>query len=142
MKRPVQMFAFLLLGISGILLLSGCGKPHVLTLRAVVDGADVVKVSGKQLWIEHEEWQLPTQIYVNKKPWRPVWSDNKSSPLDDLSPAFRPGNPQKVKVTQLKGRGTVTVIQSPNSSNNQTLSFRIDDGPFGGADTYQISVTW
>lgn len=142
MKRRIQMLAFILLGLSGIFYLNGCGKPHVISLRMAVDGSDVIKVSGKRLWIEHEEWQLPTQIFVNKKPWHPVWTDNKSAPLDDLSPAFHPSNPQKVKLTQLKGRGTVTIIQLPTTANDQTLSFRIDDGPFGGADTYQVSVTW
>jgi len=56
------MMAFVLLGIAGLVFVSGCGRPHVLAFRAVVDGSDVVKVSGDRLWIEHEEFQLPAQI--------------------------------------------------------------------------------
>jgi hypothetical protein len=48
----------------------------------------------------------------------------------------------KVKLTQLKGRGSVSIIQLPNSANDQTLAFRIDDNGWGGADTYEIRVTW
>ena len=136
------MMAFLLLWISSILLLSGCSKPHVLTFRAVVDGKDVVKVSGDRLWIEHEDFELPNQLFVNGKPWRPVWNEKVSAPLEGLSPAFHPRDPQKVKLAQLKGRGTVGLVQLPNTANDETLAFRIDDGPFSGADTYQVSVTW
>ena len=136
------MMLLMLLWISSILLISGCGKPHVLTLRAVVDGIDVVKVSGDQLWIEHEDFELPVELFVNRKPWRPVWNGKMSAPLEGLEPAFHPRDPQKVKLTQLKGRGTVAIVQLPNSANDETLAFRIDDGQFGGADTYQISVTW
>jgi len=136
------MQAFLLLWISSLLLLCGCGKPHVLTFRAVVDGRDVVKVSGNQLWIEHEEWELPTQLFVNGKPWHPVWNDKTSTPFEGLVPAFHPRDPQKIKLTQLKGRGSVDIVRLPNAANDETLVCRIDDGPFSGADTYQVSVTW
>ena len=142
MKAIIQTMALLLLGISVILIANGCGKPRVLTLRAVVDGKDVVKVSSDRLWIEHEEWELPTQFFVNGKAWRPVWTDKTTAPLEGLSPAFHPRDSAKVKLTQLKGRGTVSVIQLPNPGNDQTLAFRIDDGSFSGADTYQISVAW
>ena len=141
MKRILQMMAFVLLGIAGLVFVSGCGRPHVLAFRAVVDGSDVVKVSGDRLWIEHEEFQLPAQIFINGKPWHPVWTDKLSAPLQDLSPAFNPRDPMKVKLTQLKGRGSVSIIQLPNSANDQTLAFRIDDNQ-PGADTYEIRVSW
>jgi hypothetical protein len=142
MKRILQTMALALLGVAGMIFVSGCGKPHVLTFRAVVDGSDVVKVSGDRLWIEHEEFQLPAQIFINGKPWHPVWTDKLSAPLEGLSPAFHPRDPMKVKLTQLKGRGPVSIIQLPTSANDQTLAFRIDDNGWGGADTYEIRVTW
>ena len=134
--------ALVLLGMAGLVFVSGCGKPHVITFRAVVDGTDVVKVSGSQLWIEHGDFQLPMSMFVNGKPWHPVWTDKLSDQYQGLNPAFHPRDPMKVKLTQLKGRGTVSIIQPPTTANDQTLAFRIDDGPFGGADTYQVSITW
>ena len=107
MKRTFHLMALMLLGMAGLAFVSGCGRPDVLTFRAVVDGSDVVKVSGDHLWIEHEEFQLPAQIFVNGKPWHPVWTDKVSAPLQDLSPAFHPRDPMKVKLTQIKGRGPV-----------------------------------
>ena len=142
MKRILPAMASILLLSACLALVTGCGKPHVLTFRAVVDGSDVVKVSGDHLWIEHGEWQLPSAIFVNGKPWHPVWDGNTSDPLQGLSPAFHPNDTVKVKLTQLKGRGSVSIIQPPATTNEETLAFRIDDGPFAGADTYQVQVTW
>ena len=142
MKRLIQVMALMLLGIAGLVFVNGCGRPHVLAFRAVVDGSDVVKVSGSQLWIEHEDFEQPTQIFINGKPWHPVWTDKMSEHFQDLSPAFHPGSSAKVKLAQLKGRGTVNIIQLPASANDQTLAFRIDDNSQGGADTYQITVSW
>ena len=142
MKRAIPVMALMLLGMAGLVFVSGCGKPHVLAFRAVVDGSDVVKVSGSQLWIEHEDFSLPGQIFINSKPWHPVWTDKMSAPFQGLSPAFNPRDSMKVKITQLKGRGPASIIQLPNSANDQTLAFRIDDNGWGGADTYEIRVTW
>jgi hypothetical protein len=141
-KRIIRVMALTLLGMAGLVFVSGCGKPHVLAFRAVVDGSDVVKVSGSQLWIEHEDFQPPGQIFINGKPWHPVWTDKISAPLQGLSPAFDPRDSMKVKITQLKGRGPVSIIQLPGSTNDQTLAFRIDDNSWGGADNYDIRVSW
>ena len=142
MKRVIQVVALMLLGIAGLVFVNGCGRPHVLAFRAVVDGSDVVKVSGSQLWIEHEDFEQPTQIFINGKPWHPVWTDKVSEHFQDLSPAFHPGSSAKVKLVQLKGRGSVNIMQLPTSANDQTLAFRIDDNSQGGADTYEIRVSW
>jgi hypothetical protein len=142
MKPVIQKSALVLLGMMVAALVSGCGQPHILTFKALVDGSDVVKVSGNRLWIEHEDYSLPTQISVNGKPWRPVWTDKTSEQYQGLSPAFNPHDPMNVKLTQLKGRGSVSILQLPNSANDQTLTFRIDDNDFGGADIYEIRVNW
>jgi hypothetical protein len=142
MKRILPVMALILLGMACLSFVSGCGRQHVLTFRAFVDGSDVVKVNGSQLWIEHEEWQLPSAIFVNGKSWHPVWTDKICAPLQNLSPTFHPRDSMKIKITQLKGRGSVSIVQLPTTANDQTLSFRIDDGSFAGADTYQVQVTW
>src|SRR5271169_1349098 len=119
MKRIIRLTALMLLGMAAMSFVNGCGKPHVLVFRSMVDGRDVVKVSGSQLWIEHEEFELPTQFFINGKPWHPVWTDKTSAPLQGLSPAFNPRDPTKVKITQLKGRGPVSIIQLPTTANEQ-----------------------
>ena len=32
---------------------------HIIKIKALIDGADVVKIQGNKLWYEHESWELP-----------------------------------------------------------------------------------
>jgi hypothetical protein len=59
-----------------------------------------------------------------------------------LNPAFRPHDPPKIQVTKRAGRGPVSIETFPSSDNNQTLSIKIDDDDFGGADWYDVQVSW
>jgi len=52
--------------------------------------------------------------------------------------AQRPGS---VNVRKRSGRGTVTIIQQPNRSNDFTAIVQIFD-PGSGADNYEIDITW
>lgn len=52
--------------------------------------------------------------------------------------AARPGN---VSVKKRRGRGTVTVLQQPNASNNYEAIVQIFD-PDGGDDEYELEINW
>lgn len=52
--------------------------------------------------------------------------------------ASRPGS---VRVNKRDGRGSATVIQQPSRNNNYTAIVRIFD-PSGGADNYQLDISW
>lgn len=47
----------------------------------------------------------------------------------------------RVSVSKRDGRGQVSVVEQPNSSNNYTALIKIDDDK-GGADDYEIEVEW
>ena len=112
-------------------------------MRALIDGSDVVKVSGHKLWFEHETFVLPGKnIFVNGKAWTPSWTNNVSTEFVGLNPAFRPTDAQKIQITKRAGRGTVSVAQFPSPANDETLAVRIDDDDFGGADWYEIVISW
>jgi hypothetical protein len=116
---------------------------HQLTVRAFIDSSDVVKVSGNRLWFEHESGTLPGRnIFVNGKAWSPSWTNNVSAEFAGLNPAFRPHDPRKIQITKRVGRGTVSVAQFPSSANDETLAVRIDDVDFGGADWYEVVISW
>ena len=122
---------------------SGCGIRQQLTVRAFIVGSDVVKVSGNKLWLEHDTFSLPGKtIYVNGQAWTPQWNDKVSTEFAGLKPAFKTRDPQKIQLTKRVGRGTVSIEQFPTSINNETLAVRIDDGDFGGADWYEIVISW
>jgi hypothetical protein len=116
---------------------------HKLTVKAFIDGRDVLKVSGTRLWFEHETAVLPGKtIYVNGKAWSPGWTNNVSAEFVGLNPAFRPHDPQKIQITKRVGRGTVSVTQFPSPANDETLAVRLDDDVFGGADWYEVVISW
>lgn len=100
-------------------------------------------IRGNKLWFEHQSWQLPVNpMYFNGKAWNLQWNGNVSEPYGGVSPAFRPGDPAKIKISKLAGRGPVTITQMPNSQNDETLGITFDDDSFGGADLYEIVVSW
>jgi serine/threonine protein kinase len=116
---------------------------HTLTVRAFIDGIDVIKVSGNKLWFEHEESALPGKnIFVNGKAWTPGWTNNVSTEFAGLNAVFRPIDAQKIQITKRVGRGTVSVAQFPSPANDETLAVRIDDEDFGGADWYEVVISW
>jgi hypothetical protein len=115
--------------------------PKKVTFRAYVDGTDVVKISGSRLWIEHGDFQLPTRIRINGEKWNPTWDSDTSSTYK-LRRAFRPGSPESIKFTKQFGRGAISIVQTPAPSNDETLAIKLDDGPYGGADWYEFTVSW
>jgi len=148
MNMKINLFKFNVVGFLCAVALvaslaSGCGNRQQLTIRAFIDGSDVVKLSGNRLWIEHETFKLPEKaIYVNGKAWSPNWKDNVSSAFEGISPAFKPRDPQKIQISKRAGRGDVTITQMPTSQNDETLAIKISDNDFDSADWYEILVSW
>ncbi len=87
-----------------------------------VDGRDVINIRGNQLWIEHQAGGQITEANYRFE-----------SPL--------PNEQRTVTVRKVDGRGTVRVIEQPSRSNNFTAKILIDDEN-GGADRYEIEVSW
>jgi hypothetical protein len=52
--------------------------------------------------------------------------------------ARRPGN---VSVRKRNGRGSVSILQQPSAANDYVAVIQIND-PQGGADNYEIEITW
>jgi predicted RNA-binding Zn-ribbon protein involved in translation (DUF1610 family) len=123
---------------SGLYLFAGT---HKVTFKGYVDGTDIVHIRGRTLWIEHLDWQLPARITINGRKWNPSWDGNTSSQVS-LGVLTRPVNGSNVKLTKRLGRGTVNIVERPSSENERTLSIKVDDGAFGGADWYEFTATW
>ena len=115
--------------------------PKTVKFKAFVDGTEIIKLSGGNLWIEHQDWKLPQTITVNGKKWNPAWND-KTSMKYSLSRAFRPRSPASIQLTKQLGRGNISIAEMPSAANNQTLAIKIDDGDFGGAGWYAFTVSW
>lgn len=141
--RAVAMLGASVLLAGGIILLAihFLAGPKTVTFKVFVDGVDVVKLSGKNLWIEHQVDQPPVKISINGKKWNPVWDGNTSADYE-LHPAFKPRNADSVKLTRLAGRGTITIVERPTPGNDETLVIKVDDGGIGGADWYEFTISW
>jgi hypothetical protein len=141
--RAVAMLGASVLLAGGIILLAihFFAGPKNLTFKAFVDGVDVVKLSGKNLWIEHLFDQLPSRMSINGKKWNPVWDKNTSASYE-LKQVFKPHNPESVRLTKHTGRGSISIMEMPTAENGGTLAIRVDDGGIGGADWYEFTVSW
>jgi DNA-directed RNA polymerase subunit RPC12/RpoP len=115
--------------------------PKTVTFKAFVDGVDVVKLSGKNLWVEHQDDQLPSRMSINGKKWNPVWDKNTSASYV-LKPVFKPHDPERVRLTKCTGRGSLSIVEKPTAENGGTLAIKVDDGGIGGADWYEFTVLW
>jgi signal peptidase I len=141
--KTKQTIHFLLTLLAVCTIVAGCSRKPALTVRAFIDGQDVIKVRNDKLWIEHDTAARPGKmIYVNGQAWTPTWNDKVSTEFSGLKPPLRPRIAQKFQVTTRVGRGVVSIEQFPSAENDQTLAVRINDDDFGGADWYEISISW
>lgn len=152
LKKAGIIAACVLVVVAVIMIIPYVYGPKSVTFKAYVDGTDVVKLSGRHLWVDHQAWQQPVRISINGVNWKPTWnetksdnfpnwSDNKTSSYT-LKRVFSPGNPQNIKLSKRQGRGTVAIIEMPSRENDQTLAIQMDDGPIGGAAWYEFTVSW
>ena len=119
-----------------------------LRVRAFIDGTDVLKVRGSELWYEHKGDALPGKwagnnkpTYVNKSEWMPEWEGSVSRPFENVQPQFLPKPGATVSIAHKYGRGKATIVERPSEKNNQTLSIQLSD-PDGGADWLEVVVRW
>src|SRR5271154_7005167 len=138
----MKRFIILLIAATiALAIFNGCSRQKTLTIKAFVDGSDVIKVNGDKLWFEHESFKLPERISINGKSWIPQWDANTNATYENLSPAFRPRDPKKIQISKKLGRGDISVVQMPLPENNETLAIRVnDDAP--GADWYEFQISW
>ncbi len=130
---------------------STASSRHIIRIRALIDGADTVKIQGNKVWYEHESWELPGRwqgrdenTLINDAPWHPVWHFfvDRSKPYVEPQPAFAPKLPAEIKLKKLAGSGTVKLTELPTAENPQTLAISIDNRPAMGADSYEVVIEW
>lgn len=139
------------------IMLTGCsnfpilGTPHgSIQIKAFIDGSDVIKIRGNELWYEHLKWDLPGKwqdrfdepTIVNGKEWKPEWNGLMSDRFHDFSPALPKRKLKDITLTKIQGRGNVDISAKPDKENNYTLSIYIDDNQYSGAEWYDIKVEW
>lgn len=97
-------------------------RPGSVSWRGRVDQTVQIKIAGSE--VQSEDISTTGLTNVN-------FSMNGSLP----------NRPVTVNVRKRSGRGTVTVVEQPSRFNDFTATIQIFD-PNGGADNYQLEISW
>ena len=124
----------------------------LVTILSLIDGSDVLKIRGNELWFEHRNFVLPGKwvddsdasgnepTYINSEAWAPKWSGDVSLPYVFKSRLLPEGSQVDAKLVTPHDRGSVTILQQPSAQNNFTLSILLDDDSVPGAAWYQVEL--
>ena len=115
-------------------------------IRAWIDGSDLIRMRGSQLWIEHLDHQLPGQVaennnhpvYVNGIRWFPQFVEGNSDAL--LLSVSLPKTAQPHVLTY-EVRDWAELLGHPSPENNHTMTLLLSDAPDGAA-WYEFDVCW
>ena len=113
-----------------------------LTMRIRVDGMDNFTLQDGRLTIEHKSWNKPVNLLVNGAAWQPLWDGKDSDAFVRFNPSLAPFAGAKVTFRKTRGRGSANILEMPTAANGQKLRFQIDDSGPGGADDYEVHLSW
>jgi hypothetical protein len=124
----------------------------LVTILSLIDGSDVLKIRGNELWFEHRNFVLPGKwvddsdasgnepTYINSEAWAPKWSGDVSLPYVFKARLLPEGSQVDAKLVTPHDRGSVTILQQPSAQNNFTVSILLDDDSVPGAAWYQVEL--
>jgi hypothetical protein len=159
MQKNLVKISFLALAVA---LMAGCISRNALpsqkgkiSVKALIDGRDVVYIKGNTIWMQHEAYDLPGKwagqdlpIRLNEKQdWTLVWNGNLAQVVEMED---NPGIPTagtwnkdnfKVELTTV-GYGGTRILKYPSAENDYTLSFEFNDIEPNGAHWYSADIDW
>jgi hypothetical protein len=110
-----------------------------------IDGVSDLSFSLDSAWWYHMQYDPPGTTTINGVSWIPTGLSNgcscTSNTFSGVTPPI-PATATNFQVVVNDGRGVVTIEETPSSSNGYELRVRFDDGPFGGADDYDVTVLY
>lgn len=122
------------------------------TILSLLDGSDVLKIRGNELWFEHRNFVLPGKwighfddsgnepTYINRDAWVPQWNGDISAPYVAKARLLPEGSQFEARLVTPQDRGSVTIVQQPSAQNGFTLSLLLDDDSAVGAAWYQVEI--
>ena len=158
MKRFVilSLLASLALVSGGCVTQSGADLSNArIRVRAFIDGCDVVRIRGNQVWIDHAGYELPGRWQGSNEPiilnvtqkWYPTWDGYRSDKCtiedgDRALPEKKEFSQDTLSVQGKLGLGVLFVSEYPSADNDYTLSVTLDDSSAEGASWYEFGVFW
>jgi CubicO group peptidase (beta-lactamase class C family) len=135
-------------------LADGEKSANTITIRALIDGSDVVKVRGDTMWYEHLNHAVPgawvgdddhsgdEPTVVNGVEWVPQWDGKTSEAFTAAGGLLPAARAVTVTAVAVSARGKVAVLAQPSEKNDYTLSVMLDDDPQDGAEWYEVQLRW
>lgn len=134
-------------------------QPTTLKVRAFVDGRSQLIIQGSTIHWHHFDFEAPGRwrfgggskpTFLNQVAWVPTWPDtpdstNEFCDCDSSSYYCIPslaGINQSVLLKVVEGRGSVRIVQQPDTKNNFTLIIELDDNSLDGADWYEVHLNY
>jgi hypothetical protein len=127
-------------------------RTKLVTILSLIDGSDVLKIRGNELWFEHRNFELPGKwvddfdasgnepTYINSEAWAPKWNGDVSVPYGARARLLPEGSLFEARLVTPQDRGSVTILEQPSAQNNFTLSILLDDDSANGAAWYQVEL--
>jgi len=122
---------------------------HRLRVRAYVDGSDFLLLHGDRVGWSHRDWDRPglpgeqnQPTMLDDIPWFPTWDDGGRSnevAIDERVPSKGDAH---FRVTPVRARGKVALIESPSEKNGGVARVLFDDDDVLGAAWYEIAIEW
>jgi CubicO group peptidase (beta-lactamase class C family) len=130
---------------------AGAGR-HVVTVRALIDGSDLVKVRGNTVWFEHINHALPgawvgdldsgnEPTLIDGVEWVPQW-DGRISNAYTAEGGLPAERDVWVVVLRHSARGRVLLVERPCEANDYTFTMMLDDDVLPGAAWYEVELRW
>ncbi len=150
----------LLSALASLALMTGCASSQSaisnsrIRVRSFVDGCDVIKVRGDQVWYVHKAYELPGRwqgcnepTLVNGEKWYPQWDGTVSDRFviadkDNALPIEKEFTAETLKVTSNTVLGDLIGVQYPSAENDYTFSVTLDDRGAEGASWYELGLDW
>jgi hypothetical protein len=139
---------------AGVATYGGETSANTVTIRAFIDGMDVVKLRGDTLWYEHIAHVLPgawksdadhngsEPTVVNGVEWIPQWDGRFSTEHTAAGVLLPAESDVSVTAVAISARGRVVLLEQPSEENDYTLSVLLDDDRQDGAEWYEVQLRW
>jgi PKD repeat protein len=130
-------------------------------VRDFEDGLDYLILQGSNVQWQHFDFSVPgyngdpTSIIttldgntiLDNYPWYPTWPNGTasgaySSQFSGLTPVLPSGQLTSFTMTVIEARYEMNLIQTPDATNGYTTIVEFDDDPIGGADYYEVLLTY
>ncbi len=129
------------------------------TVRAYIDGRSRLSLKGNSASWENLEFAAPGKMGGHNDPttingvrWVPTWEDSDVSPevrleksksdvFNGVEPALA-AVPMVVTLEKIRCRENASVVQQPTAENDFTTIVEFDDSRTGGADWYEVKLTF